>query len=157
VPVSTIEIVFIADIGHPGLPVVVGERDHVGSIAGGDGGHGLERAGVDGGQPPEARLVAKSQRPSRENAGRGCVIARVHGAMTWKESPSTTVTEFELSLRRRRATVAPLRLLHLHIGAAATRPSKKDDKVLRAWAPPDFGWKAPPTLVQEPGESRAVR
>ncbi len=48
---------------------------------------------------PEARLVAKSQRPSRETA-RSCVawLRASTVAMTWKESPSTTVTEFELSL-----------------------------------------------------------
>ncbi len=47
---------------------------------------------------PEARLVAKSQRPSRETA-RSCVawLRASTVPTTWKVSPSTTVTELELS------------------------------------------------------------
>ena len=77
---------------------------------------------------PEARLVAKSQRPSRETA-RSCVawLRASTVAMTWKESPSTTVTEFELSLatktRERDASSASFTCF---ISAQpATRPSER--------------------------------
>src|SRR4029077_8561726 len=48
---------------------------------------------------PEARLVAKSQRPSRDKARSWVAWLRASTVpTTWKESPSTTVTVFELSL-----------------------------------------------------------
>src|SRR5712692_9027688 len=48
---------------------------------------------------PEARLVAQSHRPSRETARSWVAWLRESTVpMTWKLSPSTTVTEFELSL-----------------------------------------------------------
>ena len=77
---------------------------------------------------PEARLVAKSQRPSRETARSWVAWLRASTvAMTWKESPSTTVTEFELSLATKtRERDALVGLLHLCISAQpATRPSER--------------------------------
>ena len=76
---------------------------------------------------PEARLVAKSQRPSRETARSWVAWLRESTvAMTWKESPSTTVTEFELSLATKTRDRGASSVSFTCMSAQpATRPSER--------------------------------
>ena len=71
--------------------------------------------------------------------------------LTWKVSPSTTVTEFELSLamktRERGASSASF---ICRSAQPATRPSERATAIPRMGLLLNFGWEAPPTLVQEP-------
>jgi len=71
--------------------------------------------------------------------------------MTWKESPSTTVTEFELSLATKTRDRGASSVSFICISAQpADEAEQEDDKDCAHGLLLTSAGKAPPTLVQEP-------